>query len=310
MLKEHSVFNKHISLFSSLLFLIFGCNSTLLFAQKNNEPQLENSLLWEISGKDLSKKSYLFGTIHMINEADYFWTPAMNTAFEKSELIVFELNTREMTDLSNMMGMFDQFLMKGDTTLRDILSEEDYGLLEDHFQTIGMPLMLFERMKPFFLTILLDPATNSFGEGGMKSYELELTALADKGEKDVKGLETIEFQAAIFDKIPYTLQGKMLIDQLKNKDAEVPGMDLDEMTKLYKEQNLMALSKAISGEESEIEGFEKIMLEDRNEAWIPKMQNLMQDKTVFFAVGAGHLPGEKGVINLLRKEGYTLTPIK
>src|SRR5690606_22457321 len=137
-------------------------------------------------------------------EADYFWTPAMNTAFEKSELIVFELNTREMTDLSNLMGMFDQILMKGDTTLRDILSEDDYGLLEDHFQTIGMPLMLFERMKPFFLTILLDPATSSFSEGGTKSYELELTALADQAEKDVKGLETIEFQAAIFDKIPYT----------------------------------------------------------------------------------------------------------
>src|SRR5690606_2965465 len=103
------------------------------------------SLLWKISGKDLSTESYLFGTIHMINEADYFWTPAMNTAFEKSELIVFELNTREMTDLSSMMGMFEQFLMKGDTTLRDILSEEDYGLLEEHFQTIGLPLMLFEK---------------------------------------------------------------------------------------------------------------------------------------------------------------------
>lgn len=310
MKQENSVFYKHISFLSRLLILIFMSSSYLLSAQKTNEPQLENSLLWEISGKNLSKKSYLFGTIHMINEADYFWTPAMNAAFEKSELIVFELNTREMTDLSNMMGMFDQFLMKGDTTLRDILSEDDYGLLEDHFQTIGLPLMLFERMKPFFLTILLDPATSSFGEGGMKSYELELTALADRGDKEVKGLETIEFQAAIFDKIPYTLQGKMLIGQLKNKDADVPGMDLEEMTKMYKEQNLMALSKAISGEESEIEGFEKIMLEDRNVAWIPKMQHLMQDKTVFFAVGAGHLPGEKGVINLLRKEGYTLTPIK
>ncbi len=307
---NNSVFFKNISFFSRLIILIFISSSSLLHAQKTNEPQLENSLLWEISGKNLSKKSYLFGTIHMISEADYFWTPAMNTAFEKSDLIVFELNTREMTDLSNMMGMFDQFLMKGDTTLRDILSEDDYGLLEDHFQTIGMPLMLFERMKPFFLTILLDPATSSLGEGGTKSYELELTALADQGEKDVKGLETIEFQAAIFDKIPYTLQGKMLIDQLKNKDAEVPGMDLEQMTRLYKEQNLMALSQAISGEESEIKGFEKIMLEDRNVAWIPKMQNLMQDKTVFFAVGAGHLPGEKGVINLLRKEGYTLTPIK
>lgn len=310
MKQENSVFYKHISFFSRLLILMFFSSSTLLHAQKNKDIQLENSLLWEISGKGLSKKSYLFGTIHLINEADYFWTPAMNKAFEGSELIVFELDTREMTDLSNMMGMFDQFLMKGDTTLRDILSEDDYGLLEDHFQTIGLPLMLFERMKPFFLTILLDPATSSLGEGGMKSYELELTALADQGEKDVKGLETIEFQAAIFDKIPYAMQGKMLIDQLKNKDAEVPGMDLDEMVKMYKEQNLMALSQAISGEESEIPGFERMLLEDRNIAWIPKMQNLMQGKTVFFAVGAGHLPGEKGVINLLRKEGYTLTPIK
>jgi uncharacterized protein YbaP (TraB family) len=131
---------------------------------------------------------------------------------------------------------------------------------------------------------------------------------AKKQKKPIAGLETMEFQMGLFDSIPYDVQAQMLVESIKVGVAE--SNDLDELTKIYKAQDLEAMQVIMSSDAEGIGQYEELLLTRRNENWIPKMKGQMKEKSVFFAVGAGHLGGKKGVIHLLEQEGYTLTPIK
>ncbi len=269
-----------------------------------------NSLLWEVSGNGLEKSSYVFGTIHMIDKQDFLFTEVMEEAFEASDLITFEIKLDDMNSMASQMSMMMKAFMEGGTTLRDLVSKEDYQLIEDHFSKIGLPLVLLERMKPMFLSALAsgDVSPDKMASGEIVSYEFELMDKAKVQSKPIGGLETIEFQMGLFDQIPYKAQAQMLVDGIKNSDASQD--QFKEMVELYKRQDLEAMQQMVSSDEEGFGEYEDILLVKRNEAWIPLMVKSMAKQPTFFAVGAGHLAGDKGVIRLLEAAGYTLTPLK
>ena len=269
-----------------------------------------NSLLWKVTGNELDVPSYVFGTIHMIGEEDYFFTDKMQAAFDDTKAVVFEIKVDDMMNPMALMSMMDKIMMNGGKSLSDLLTEEEYELVNDHFKKMGMPLMMLERMKPMFLSAFAsaDMSPSGFNSGDIKSYELELMKQAESKKKPIEGLETMDFQFSLFDSIPYEAQAKMLVDAIKMGDQ---GDDqFQQMVELYKSQNIEAMQSIAVEDESGLGDFEALLLTQRNENWIPKMQDMMADKATFFAVGAGHLGGEKGVIRLLEQEGYILTPIK
>jgi uncharacterized protein YbaP (TraB family) len=275
----------------------------------------ENSLLWEISGPGLSAPSYLFGTIHMIPEEHYALSEATQTAFAASGTIAFEIDTEEMTNPMAMMGLMNKMYMANDTSLADLMSAEDYAFVEEQFNEKGLPMFLLKRVKPMFLTVLAGEDMSSFdpmaNDEAIKSYELELTQMAKTQEKPIVGLETAEFQMSLFDSIPYRDQADMLLETLRS-EADSTGMGaLDRMIELYVSQDIVGMQSMMKEEEAGgIGDYEELLLLKRNRNWIPVMSNLMAEGTTFFAVGAGHLAGEEGVIALLRAAGYTLKPIR
>jgi len=270
----------------------------------------ENTLLWEISGKDLDQSSFLYGTIHMINKNDFVMTEATKSAFEKAKLVTFEINLEEMTNMAAMMPLMMKAFMANDTTLQDLLSEEDYRLVSGHFEKLGLPMMLLNRIKPMFLSALTSEDALKMSEepGEVVSYEMEFMEMARQQGKTMAGLETAEYQMSMFDSIPYRAQAEMLVEGIQTGDT---GNDqFKKMIELYKSQDLQGLQEMLSSDESGVAEYEDLLLLQRNRNWIPVMEKMMAGQTVFFAVGAGHLAGEEGVIALLRKEGYTLKPIK
>ena len=282
----------------------------------------ENKLLWEISGKGLAAPSYLYGTIHMIPAEDYFLTEATEAAFDKSTRVAFEIDTEEMTNPAAMMGLLSKMYMNNDTTLADLLPEEEYEIVSTHFEEMGMPMMFMGKIKPMFLTILAGEDMKDMKSGGnpmsmmggdgMKSYELELTERAKVAEKPIVGLETAEFQMSLFDSIPYTAQAKMLLETIRSEqggEEEEETNAIDRMIELYTTQDIVGMQSMMSDDPAGIGGYEELLLLKRNRKWIPVMEALMSEETVFFAVGAGHLAGDEGVIALLRKAGYTMTPV-
>lgn len=278
---------------------------------------LENALLWKITGNGLEQESYLYGTIHIIDAESFFWPENTMETFNKSEKVVFEIDLDEMSDMSNIFGMMTKVMMKDGMTLKKLLSKEDYDIVNDHFKDMGLPMFMLEKMKPMFLTI--------FAEGDMdmaslqgdpsaattKSYEMEFYELANNTEKEVFGLETMDDQISLFDSIPYTEQATMLVESIKASKSEEEGVEseLEKITQMYLDQNISAMVGSINEEGSEFAGYEDLFLNDRNQKWIPQMSAYMKGGTTFFAVGAGHLAGQEGVINLLRTVGYEVTPL-
>ncbi|MBI1225947.1 MAG: TraB/GumN family protein [Bacteroidetes bacterium] len=269
----------------------------------------ENALLWRISGKGLPTTSYLYGTIHMIGKNDFFLTDSTRSAIDRAKLVTFEINMEDMMNLPAQMGLMMKSFMSGGKSLSDLLSKEDYDLVKAHFDKQGLPLFLFERMKPMFLTVLADTDMSGGlgGDGDMVSYEMKIMDIAEQQKKEMGGLETAEYQMSMFDSIPYEEQAQMLVETIKSSGGE--SSQFDEMVKLYKNQDIVGM-ESMMGEDESIGGHEDLLLNQRNRNWIPIMGEMMLAQPTFFAVGAGHLGGESGVVSLLRKAGYTVQPVR
>ncbi|MEL6924285.1 MAG: TraB/GumN family protein [Bacteroidota bacterium] len=301
-------------IFSLLLgllgFVSFGYSQTPEVTAESYAPtKAENALLWQIEGKDLQQPSWLFGTIHMIDKEDFFLTEAAKASIGEAGRVTFEINMEDMNDLSAQFGLMMNAFMKDGKTLKDLLSETDYKLVNDHFQKIGLPMFMLERIKPMFLSVFAsgDMDMSSLSSGSMVSYEMEIMKLAKEDDKEIGGLETAEYQMSMFDSIPYQAQAEMLVESIRAGDS---GSDqFDQMVQLYKNQDLHGMSSMLSSDEEGIGEYEDLLLATRNKNWIPIMGEMMKTKPTFFAVGAGHLGGEMGVVAVLRKEGYKVTPI-
>ncbi len=284
----------------------------------------KKALLWKITSKKTKTPSYLFGTIHMIEEDDYFMPEYVERSLGESEKVFFEINTDDMSSMGGMSSLMGMIFMEEGVTLKDLLNEEDYKKVKDKLS--GNPLFMLlgdmtDRIKPMFLSTMLEQGESLGGGGGsgspfgggmslgsMKSYEMELTDMAKKQNKPIAGLETIEFQMGMFDSISLEEQAKMLVQSLEASEEDMDA-SLDAMVKLYTEQDIPGLYKMIQEQSGENSDFEEKFLIMRNENWIPLMEEAMVAQPTFFAVGAGHLGGEKGVVALLRKQGYLVTPV-
>lgn len=275
------------------------------FTQTNKTP---HTLLWKISGNGLEKPSYLFGTIHMICKEDAFLGSKLVEAIEKSDKVYLEL---DMDNLSEIMGIISKMKMNNDTTLADLVTPEEYQKIKDYFTEKNslLPFSMVETYKPMVASSLLMESSIACDES-VAMEQLIMDEAKSKG-KSVDGLETMAFQVGLFDSIPYKIQARELLKSIAAGDNESGGdKELKELMQAYKEQDLEKLGQMISTSDDALMQYQDILLNNRNRDWVAKLKIIMPAKSVVVAVGAGHLPGEKGVISLLRKAGYTVTPVE
>jgi hypothetical protein len=299
-----------IRFLASLLSVFFFTQMVLGQSDSDFTPT-EKALLWKITGKDVSKASYLYGTIHIIEKKDFNLTESLEKALTKSKRIAFEIDMKEMTSLTTQFSLITKAFMHGGKTLKDLLSEEDYVFVSEKMEEKGLPVSMFGRLKPMFLSMML---SNEDEGGGMStkgskmtSVEMELYKITRKNKIPSAGLETAAYQMSVFDSIPYEDQANMLVEGLRSADG---GSDeLERMMEMYRDQDIAGMQSIISEEGEGMAEYEDRLLNDRNANWIPVMRSMMRREPTFFAVGAGHLGGPKGVIALLRKEGFKVEPV-
>lgn len=290
--------------------MIFLLNLVLLFSCKAQlkQPVLpanadDNSLLWEISGNGLAKKSYLFGTFHLMCKDDIRFSNQLKSALASSNKIYMEL---DMDDPAVMLGGMMLMTMKDGKTLQDFYSKEEFNKLNQFFKdSLHTPLAMMQSLKPFFLIAMLYPKMMPCKK--ISGVEEELMKLAKADKKEIVGLETMEFQAAVFDSIPYQEQAKELLKSIDSIASYAKYFDT--MVTVYKNQQLGKMGELFNNSEFGMQEHQDILLDNRNKHWVEKLKSIMKKESVFVAVGAGHLPGEKGLITLLKKVGYTVRPI-
>lgn len=266
--------------------------------------KLENTLLWEISGNGLSEPSYLFGTMHLLCANDARLSVNLKKAIRETEHIYFEI---DMDDLGQMMNALKHVRMNDNVKLSDLLSKEEYDRVKQFFEKNGsvLPFSMMERFKPYMLTSLI--GEKSMGCEQTNGMEMSIMQEAKKYDKEILGLETAEFQAGLFDSIPYEKQAKELLNYIDSihtfKD------NTSDLVKVYREQNLQKMQELTMTEKG-IGEYMDLLVYDRNRRWIVQLADILAKSRTLVAVGAGHLPGDNGMINLLRQAGYTVKPLK
>jgi uncharacterized protein len=265
--------------------------------------------LWRISGKDIARPSYLFGTMHMLCGDDITLSDSLKAAIKSSDNVYLEL---EMDNLFEMMGAMQHMSMKGDTTLADLLTKQEYAKVKTYFEekSTMLPFSMMESFKPMLAASLIAEQQSKSSCDNMVAMEQLIMQEAKDADKKIKGLETMNYQLEIFDKIPYKLQAKQLYEMIAKSGDTSDGNDLAALTNAYKSQQLEKLEEMTVKDDMGIKNFTELLLYKRNEAWAKKLDELMGDRSLVVAVGAGHLPGKRGVINLLRLAGYKVEPVR
>lgn len=287
-----------------VFFLALASLVTIIsLAQKEKD----NTLLWRISGKDIKESSYLFGTIHLICADDIEVSDSLKKAIRGADQVYLEL---DMDNIFELLSVASKMKMNGDTTLADLLTPEDYSKVKDFFteQNGMVPFSMLERFKPMVAaSTLMQSAMDC--EHALAMEQLVMKEAKSSG-KGIKGLETMAFQMSIFDSIPYAVQAEQLVQYVRHWGNKEGTKHYDDLVNAYRAQELSKLEDITKKEDAGMERFTEILLYNRNETWIRKLQSLMQNKSLVVAVGAGHLPGARGLINLLRKAGYKVEPVR
>lgn len=261
-----------------------------------------NSLLWKVEGKGI-KPAYLFGTMHLINEEYYSFSENLTKRITQSDAIIMEVN-----GLSNPLSTF-QLMSLDSGRVQDYFSKEQLiELLAFMDQELNTDPETFDKvyggMKPF---MILQAVTQKYFDETAQSYDLTIMGLAAENDIPLIGLETVEQQLGFFDQISNNEMAEMILESVRNYKKEKK--EIDKLMKIYAEQRVDKLVPLFQKQSPELMQHADVFLYDRNKAWVPKLEKEMLEKTCFVAVGAGHLFGDDGLIDLLEKKGYTLTAI-
>lgn len=265
---------------------------------------VENALLWKVSGNGLTQASYLYGTIHLA--CDLKISDEVTEAFETSQQLALEIN---MADPSMMMTMMQNMYMAEGKTLADFTSDEELNQLKNYLdgKVPGVNFAMMKRMKPFFLSSMA--MTSLLTCSSPQGYDMYFLEQAKSKDYPIIGLEKLQDQLDMIDKVPYKDQVKDLLTMTSKSEKE-NSAEFDEMLRLYEAKDLNGLMNYMTKEESSMTLYEDDFLGNRNKNWIPVITKNANTKSTFFAFGAAHLAGDKGVVNLLRQQGYKVEPIE
>jgi uncharacterized protein YbaP (TraB family) len=272
-------------------------------------------LLWKIE-KEGAKPSFLFGTMHMTDPRVVTLTPAAQSAFDAASTVVIE--TTDILDQKKMMAGFaaDPSLMMftDSTTLTSLIPDDDRKMVEDALASRGIPLASIAKMKPWVIAamVALPACEMARKAAGEPVLDVNLANEAQKAGKELGGLETAKSQLEAMASLPLEFHVQGLVETLRLG----AGIDdvIETMIELYLAGDTgmfwpffeAALPSGEDGK-SGYSAFEETMITARNGVMVSEAKPFLERGAAFIAVGALHLPGPDGVIEGLRKQGYTVT---
>lgn len=272
----------------------------LLVCALPTQAQQQSSLLWEISGKDFKQPSYVFGTFHAMCKTDFDFHDSIKAKLSRTSLLVEEL---DMTDASMQVKMMQS--LASTKPMASYYPAAQFEQMNKRFQEItGVQLTMLNNFKPFMSMSML--LLKSLPCAEQVQPEMLLIQYAKTKNIPVKGLEQVEEQLAAIDKQPLDSQAVALQKMVMRFDSVQQAFT--QLTEVYKKKHIDSLYHFMRGSGMD-DAFETALLSERNLRWIPRIKAIATQQPSFFAVGAGHLGGDQGVIALLRKEGYTVKPV-
>ena len=281
------------------LFFIFGISTT------------QGQLLWKITGNGLKNPSYLFGTHHLIPIQFLDSVPGLYPAFNSTKMVVSEV---VLNNLDATPAIRKAALLPDTITIRGLLNQAEYEFVNQELtNTLRMSLDNLNKMHPSLISKLYEVELykkyEHFDENTQSDTYFQLVA-AKKGIP-IAGLETVEQQVKLLFPENIKKETQLLVASIRNKEMLI--QEMREMNRLYREGNLDALEVLANQSNKQwnvSEEENKKLIDDRNINWVKQLPDLIKNNSCFVAVGALHLPGNKGLIKLLKNEGYKVIPVK
>ena len=274
-------------------------------------------LLWKVTGNGLGRPSYIFGTHHMAPSTMIDQIKGLDVAIAGCDIVVGEVEKDSLMSPEVQSRMAMAMMAPADSTLDKLLSTEDYKLVEKvfnkYFSNMGVKLSQMNVFKPSAISTQMQAmqAIKYFpGFDANKLIDMAVQIRANEAGRPSASLESVSEQIDLLFNGPLTEQARGLVEACKQDDFfQVQSAALADA---YMTQDLDRLLKimtdATMGGDSE-ESMEALIY-NRNRRWAEKLKLMMPERACLVCVGAGHLPGEQGLLQLLRDAGYNVEPMQ
>ena len=290
----------HLSALSRVFLVLCALPlSTHAFAQ---------SSVW-VATKD-SHNVYLGGTVHLLRPSDFPLPTPFETAYQASQQLYFETDISGLSDMSVQARLLKELSYQGDKSLRTVLDESTYQALSDFLKTIGLPIQMLEKFKPGMIVStlqVLEFQKMGFTPQGVDAY---FNARAIGDGKALGELEPIDAQIGYLSAMGEGNESEFI--RLSLEDLDEMETSMNQMIDAWRSGNDQSLDALFVNDMKE--GYPELyesLLVQRNLNWMPIIESMFSDPdTEFVLVGAAHLVGEGGLLNMLRNKGYEIRQLE
>jgi uncharacterized protein YbaP (TraB family) len=275
-----------------------------VFALVGESRAQEKSFLWQLqSGKG---NIYILGSIHFLKRENYPLNPTIEKAFDSTKKLVLEIDLKSADSGTVQRLTLEKGLHRDGKTLQENISAETYSLAAKRAQELGIDIGALSPLKPWVVALTMTSLQlQRLGFDPNSGVDRYLAERATKAGKPMAGLETAAFQIELMDQFSASDQESMLRHSLKEMDLLDKG--LDQIVRSWAAGDVPALEDLLVNAMREYPAVHQKIIVDRNRRWLPEIERMIeQGESTLVVVGAAHLVGKEGVIELLKARGYTL----
>jgi uncharacterized protein YbaP (TraB family) len=266
------------------------------------DAQPARNFIWKVSGP--AGSLYLVGSVHLLTKDYYPLNPALDTAFKDSDLLVEEADLGELEAPASQIKLLTRGLLPGNQSLDMVVSAATYALVTKRVSDLGLPIEPLKRFKPWMLALtLVELEWQKAGFEASLGLDRHFYDRAKVDGKIVQGLETVDYQLSLFDKMTKEEQDRMLAESLKDLDKE--RANVFQLTDAWKAGNAAAVERIVLDDVKGDPVMYDRLLVNRNRDWFPTLDALLiRSGRAFVVVGAAHLVGPDGLLAMFKAKGY------
>jgi uncharacterized protein YbaP (TraB family) len=260
------------------------------------------SPVWALHGEH--NTVYLAGSVHLLKAGDAQLPSAFDRAYSGSKALVMELDMSKVDPTEVTGWMLEHGMLKDGTTLRGAIGEERYRRVSTEAQRLGVPMEAADLLQPWALGMqLLEMQYVQLGFDPEKGVEQQLQHRAQADGKPISGLETMAEQLGVLESMSAADQARfldMVVTEMRDVETETQSV-----VAAWRNGDAAKLAALLSDEYRSFPALYQMLVTNRNKRWVPQIEKLLHgNQDYFVVVGALHLVGDGGLLDLMRKDGY------
>jgi uncharacterized protein YbaP (TraB family) len=260
------------------------------------------SPVWAIHGDH--NTVYLAGSVHLLKANDSRLPAAFDRAYGGSKALVMELDMSKVDQMQAASWMMEHGMLKEGTTLRATIGEDRYRRVSTEAERLGVPMEVLDMMQPWAIGLqLIELQYMKLGFDPQQGVEQQLQQRAQADGKPISGLETMDDQLGVLQGMSYPDQARfldMVVTEMHDVESETQSV-----VSAWRSGDAPKLAELLSDEYKSFPALYRLLVSDRNKRWVPQIEKLLHgNQDYFVVVGALHLVGDGGLLDLIRRDGY------